>query len=121
MKTTSPERVVVMPEPGKIFLGGGGGGDLLSFSDSCLPMLTAGAGLGTVLEGLSSTGLAGFSSVVLGNFSGPFLSDGGSIRGFSFPKNNRYRTKSYTVLLQSDFVLTASYLYLKLSPLGCGC
>lgn len=88
---------MVMPEPGKIFLGGGGGGDLLGFSDSCLLRLTAGAGLGTVLEGLSSTGLAGFSSVGLGNFSGPFLddvSDGGSVRGFSLPKNNRYRIKT---------------------------
>lgn len=83
---------MVMPEPGKIFLGGGGGGDLLGFSDSCLLRLTVGAGLGTVLEGLSRTGLAGFSSVGLGNFSDPFLddvSDGGSVRGFSFPTNNR--------------------------------
>lgn len=101
MKTTSPERVVVMPEPGKIFLGGGGGGDLLGFSDSCLLKLTAGAGLATVLEGLSSPGLAGFSSVVLGNFSGPSLSDRGSIGGFSFPKNNRYRTKTCTVFYYS--------------------
>lgn len=88
---------MVMPEPGKIFLGGGGGGDLLGFSDSCLLRLTADTGLGTVLEGLSSTGLAGFSSAGLGSFSGPFLddeSDGDSARGFSFPKNDRYRTNT---------------------------
>lgn len=104
MKTTSPQRVVVMPEPGKIFLGGGGGGDLLGFSDSCLLRLTADTGLGTVLEGLSSTGLAGFSNVGLGNFSGPFLddvSDEGSVRGFSFSKNNRYRTKTQNVFYHS--------------------
>lgn len=88
---------MVMPEPGKIFLGGGGGGDLFGFSDSCLLRLAVDTGLGTVLEGLSSTGLAGFSSVGLGTFSGPFLdeeSDGGSGRGFSFPKNDKYRTKA---------------------------
>lgn len=81
-----------MPEldPGKIFLGGGGGGDLLGFSHSCLLRLSAGDGLGTLLEGRSSTGLAGFSSTGLGNFSGVFLddvSDGGSVWGFSVPKN----------------------------------
>lgn len=95
MKTTSPERVVVMPEPGKIFRGGGGGGDLLGFSESCLLI----GGLGTVLEGLSSTGLAGFSCV---GFSDPFLddmSDGGSVRAFSFPKNKRYRTKTTKCVL----------------------
>lgn len=77
------------PEPGKIFLGGGGGGDLLGFSDSSLARLVAAAGLGTVLAGLSSTGLAGFSSTGLGSFSGPFLEDvsaGGSTGGFSVPK-----------------------------------
>lgn len=91
--------VMPEPEPGKIFLGGGGGGDLLGFSDSCLLRLSAGDGLGTLLEGLSSTGLAGFSSTGFGNFSGPFLDDvseGGSVWGFSVPKNNRYSTKTQT-------------------------
>lgn len=81
--------VMPEPEPGKIFLGGGGGGDLLGFSDSCLLRLSAGEGLGTLLEGLSTTGLAGFSSTGFGNFSGPFLddvSDGGSFWGLSVPK-----------------------------------
>lgn len=43
--------------------------------------LSGGAGLAAVLEGLSSTGLAGFSTAGLGSFSGPFLaglSDRGS-------------------------------------------
>lgn len=89
--------VMPEPEPGKIFLGGGGGGDLLGFSDSCLLRLSAGEGLGTLLWGLSTTGLAGFSSTGFGNFSGPFLddvSDGGSFWGLSVPKNNRYSTKT---------------------------
>lgn len=74
MKITSPERVVVMPELelGKVFLGGGGGGDLLSFSDPCL-VLSVDAGLVAVLEGLSSAGLAGFSTTDFGSFSDPFL------------------------------------------------
>lgn len=57
----------------KVFLGGGGGGDLLAFSDPCLVKLSVGAGLVADLEGLSSTGLAGFSITGFGSFSGPFL------------------------------------------------
>lgn len=80
VKTTSPERVVVMPEVGleKVFLGGGGGGDLLVFSepdfvllslDDCLMMGIGCCSLFT-LEDLSRVGLEG-----LGSFSGAFLTD----------------------------------------------
>lgn len=112
--------VMPEPEPGKIFLGGGGGGDLLGFSDSCLLRLSEGAGLGTLREALSRAALAGFSSAGFGNFSGPFLevSDGSSL-GFSVPKNNNYSINSpagshYNLILRF-------YLYLKVTPLGCGC
>lgn len=57
----------------KVFLGGGGGGDLLAFSDPCLVKVSIGAGLVAVFEGLSSAGLAGFSSTGFGSFSGTFL------------------------------------------------
>lgn len=74
MKTTSPERVVVMPVPAvKVFLGGGGGGDLATFSDPCLANTSPAAGLGVFEVCLSAGGFAGFSSVGLGSFSGPFL------------------------------------------------
>lgn len=66
---------MVMPELelAKVFLGGGGGGDLLDFSDPCLVKLSVCAVLVAVLEGLSNVGLAGFSSTGFGSFSGPFL------------------------------------------------
>lgn len=66
---------MVMPELelGKVFLGGGGGGDLLALSEPCLVKMSMGGGLVAVLEGLSSAGLAGFSITGFGSFSGPFL------------------------------------------------
>lgn len=75
VNTTSPDRVVVIPEleAGKVFLGGGGGGDLFGLSDPCLVKASAAAGFVAVLEGLSTDGLVGFSIRGLGGFSGPFL------------------------------------------------
>lgn len=77
MKTTSPERVVVMPVPEveKVFLGGGGGGDLATFSEPCLANTSPAAGLEVLEVCLSTGGLAGFSSVGLGSFSGAFLAE----------------------------------------------
>lgn len=91
MKTTSPDRVVVMPEVEleKVFLGGGGGGDLVGFSDPCLVKMSPAADLGAVFEGRSVAGLAGFSTTGFGSFSGPFLADvsgTGSVLGSSVTK-----------------------------------
>lgn len=66
---------MVIPELelGYVFLGGGGGGDLLTFSDPCLVKLSVAVGLVAVLEDFSSAGLEGFSIRSLGGFSGTFL------------------------------------------------
>lgn len=65
--------MVVIPEleVGKVFLGGGGGGDLMAFSKLTLPTLSA-AAVGLVV--------VGFSSTDLGSFSGPA---GLAMAGFS--------------------------------------
>lgn len=60
-------------EVGKVLRGGGGGGDLLDFSDPCLVRPSVGADLVADLECLSRAGLAGFSGKGFGSFSGPFL------------------------------------------------
>lgn len=56
-----------------VFLGGGGGGDLLDFSKPCFVTLSVDACFVMVLGGFSSTGLAGFSITGLGSFSATFL------------------------------------------------
>lgn len=56
----------------KVFLGGGGGGDLLGLSDPCLDKLSA-SGLMAAFEGFSIDGFADFSIRGFGSFSNPFL------------------------------------------------
>lgn len=64
-----------VPEVEKVFLGGGGGGDLATFSEPCLANTSPAAGLEVFEVCLSTGGFAGFSSVGLGSFSGPFLAE----------------------------------------------
>lgn len=54
----------------KVFLGGGGGGDLFDLSDPCLVKLSVAADLMAVLE---DAGLIDFSNKGFGSLSDPFL------------------------------------------------
>lgn len=62
-----------VPDVEKVFLGGGGGGDLVTFSDPCFTNTSLAACFGVFDVCLSAGGFGTFSSVGLGSFSGPLL------------------------------------------------